>query len=354
MSDLPASEPPRTPVRPPIAEPPGITVAAAARRLGVAPSTLRTWDRRYGLGPREHLPGQHRRYSVDDLARLVLMQQALVRGVSPAEAAGFALTSALPAARPGHAPDAERATDAEHVTDAGPATERGGAAPGTAEDGPGHRVRVGGRMLSMPGAGRRARGLARAAMTMDSGTVRALLLDAVEAHGAQPTWDEVVRPVLGGLAERWVSDGTGVEIEHLVSDAVFAVFAARALQAAPAWEGRPVVLAAAAGERHHLPLVALAAVLAERGVPCRSLGPDLPVDALVTAIRRTAPAALVVWSQDRGTADPDTIRGLPVTRPRVRSFVAGPGWTSVALPAQVIHLGSLTEAADKLTGVARP
>ena len=28
---------------------PRLTVAAVARRLGVAPATLRTWDRRYGL-----------------------------------------------------------------------------------------------------------------------------------------------------------------------------------------------------------------------------------------------------------------------------------------------------------------
>lgn len=33
---------------PPVA---GLTTGALARRLGVSPTTLRSWDRRYGLGP---------------------------------------------------------------------------------------------------------------------------------------------------------------------------------------------------------------------------------------------------------------------------------------------------------------
>jgi transposase-like protein len=337
------------------AEHPRLTVAAAARRLGVAPATLRTWDRRYGLGPREHRPGQHRRYSGADLARLELMQQALVRGVSPAEAARFALSAATlptarPAAEPARGPTGEPGPESGPGPDVGP----GPGGPATPEAYPGGRVRVGGRMLSMPRAGRRARGLARAALTMDSGTVRELLLDSAEADGLQRTWDEVVRPVLNGIAERWASTGTCVEIEHLVSEAVLAVCAARSLQAPPAHDGRPVVLATAPPERPHLPQAVLAAVLAERGVPCRSLGADLPVDALASAIRRTAPVALVLWSQSRSTASPGVIRGLPVTRPRVRSFVAGPGWTNVGLPAPVTHLESLADATDQLTQAACP
>lgn len=68
-----------------------LTVAAVARRLGVAPATLRTWDRRYGLGPSEHSTGEHRRYNAADLARLTLMRKLVIAGVSPAEAAQRAI-----------------------------------------------------------------------------------------------------------------------------------------------------------------------------------------------------------------------------------------------------------------------
>ncbi|WP_249044496.1 MerR family transcriptional regulator, partial [Crossiella equi] len=65
-------------------------MAAMARRLGVAPATLRTWDRRYGLGPTEHSAGRHRRYAPADIARLERMHRALLRGAAPAEAARYA------------------------------------------------------------------------------------------------------------------------------------------------------------------------------------------------------------------------------------------------------------------------
>ena len=54
---------------------PRLTVSGAARRLGIAPATLRTWDRRYGIGPTEHARGRHRRYSADDMS----MVRSLVR-----------------------------------------------------------------------------------------------------------------------------------------------------------------------------------------------------------------------------------------------------------------------------------
>ncbi len=36
----------------------GLGVASVARRLGIAPGTLRTWDRRYGVGPTSHVSGR--------------------------------------------------------------------------------------------------------------------------------------------------------------------------------------------------------------------------------------------------------------------------------------------------------
>src|ERR1039458_2103631 len=80
----------------------GFSVGAVARRLGVAPSTLRTWNRRYGIGARELSPGRHRRYTAEDITRLEHMQRLILRGAAPADAARAALAVPL-AFVPAHA-----------------------------------------------------------------------------------------------------------------------------------------------------------------------------------------------------------------------------------------------------------
>lgn len=74
---------------------PFLTVAAVAKRISIAPATLRTWDRRYGLGPSVHQTGAHRRYGYEDVLRLSLMRLWIFRGVTSAQAASYALGADL-------------------------------------------------------------------------------------------------------------------------------------------------------------------------------------------------------------------------------------------------------------------
>jgi MerR family transcriptional regulator, light-induced transcriptional regulator len=322
-----------------MADGPGLSVGAAARRIGVAPATLRTWDRRYGITPTDHTPGRPRRYSPADLARLDLMQHALNRGATTADAAAHAL-AALPPHR----------DTAQPVPDAGPHDHPVGT---LIRIDPGEQAtRAGGSTLRLGGAGRRARGLGRAAVALDAGTVHRLLTESIAATGLQVTWDDVVRPVLVAVGQRWADTGAGVEIEHLLSDCVTAAFGAVASTAALPVTTRPVLLAGTPGDQHGLPLVVLAATLTQRGVACQSMGPDLPTVALVAAIRRSGPAVVLLWSQRRSTADQQVLRSLPRTRPRYHRFVGGPGWTGVVLPPQVVHLESLQQALDTISAAA--
>ena len=194
--------------------------------------------------------------------------------------------------------------------------------------------------------------MGRAALALDSDLVRELLTESIAAVGLQRTWDDVTRPVLSAVGQRWAITGVGIEIEHLLSNCVTEVFGSAVTAAPdPVSGARPVMLAGMPRDQHLLPLVVLAAMLAQRGVACRSLGADLPVAAMASAIRRLAPAAVVLWSQLSSTAEPKTLGSLPRTRPAFRTFAAGPGWAEVELPPRVVLLTSLLQATDMVSAV---
>ena len=67
-------------------------VGAVSSRLSVTASTLRTWERRYGVGPSFRTQGGHRRYTELDIDRVELMRRLLARGISARDAARVART----------------------------------------------------------------------------------------------------------------------------------------------------------------------------------------------------------------------------------------------------------------------
>ena len=178
----------------------GLTVAAVARRLGVAPATLRTWSRRYGLGPDQHVPGAHRRYDPDDLARLELMRALTLRGVAPADAARAACDVIV---------DREQAVSrfAEALAQSRPDK----AASGRAGGGP---------VLPLGSVDPTTRGLARAAQALDAPRVSAILGEALSRQGVAMTWETLLVPVLLGIGRRWEGGQVGVDVEHLLTECV--------------------------------------------------------------------------------------------------------------------------------------
>ena len=290
----------------------GLSAGAAARRLGVAVTTLRTWHQRYGLGPSHHEPGHHRRYTVEDMARLQIMQRLTAQGVAPAEAAAWA-----------------RRSEVSEVSE--------GEAPIESPAGGGQTIALGSR------ADPAARGLARAAMRLDAPAMRHLLEDAVTDRGVVPAWYQVIMPVLIGIGERYEATERFVEVEHLLSRTVTEVLAA--VPRPPRDRAPRAMLAAADEEQHTLPLEALAAALAQSGVPTRLFGARVPPQALLDAIGRTGPAVVVLWSQLPATGDVKQLeRVLGVPRPPLIVAAAGPGWPLTDLPPEVTPLGNLADA----------
>ncbi|WP_433372970.1 MerR family transcriptional regulator [Actinoplanes sp. CA-142083] len=310
-----------------------LSAGAVARRLGVAVTTLRTWHQRYGLGPSRHEPGRHRRYTAQDLDRLEVMLRLTSQGVAPAEAAAWARGSAS-VASPVSPPTSLTTSSATSP----------GTSPATGRDGGGQAIPLG---HAVPAA----RGLARAAMRLDAPVMRTILERAVADWGVVPAWDDVAVPVLVGIGERYQATQRFVEVEHLISRCVSEVLGAvpRPRPSSPV----RVLLAAADEEQHTLPLEALAAALAQNGVPTRMLGGRVPPLALDDAITRTGPAVVVLWSQIADTGDPAQLtRVLSHPHPPLLVAAGGPGWRPT-LPAGVAQLTTLAEAANLVSAAAR-
>ncbi|GAB3469706.1 MerR family transcriptional regulator [Actinophytocola sediminis] len=297
---------------------PTLAVAAVARRLGIAPATLRTWDRRYGIGPREHTTGRHRRYAPTDVARLELMQQALLRGATPAEAAGYAMRSDRVHPEPGE-PRVRLIATRE---------------PALARD-------THTRSASM-------HGISRAAMAMDAVAAQRLIVDSVHDLGVVAGWDGVLAPALAAIAGRGAHAGAGNEVERMVDECVLAAMVgATPLVTAPR-NPRPVLLCGAPDERPGLGVYVLRAALAQAGIGTQMLGADLPATALAAAVRRTGPCAVAVWAQRPRRGGPEVFGRVPRTRQRVRLLACGPGWFTEELPGRVERLEELSGAVRRI------
>ena len=272
-----------------------LTVAAVARRLGVAPATLRTWDRRYGLGPSAHESGEHRRYCPADLARLTLMRRLITSGVSPCDAAAQAKS---------HKGSINLETI---VTD--------------------YVVRE-----------ELVAALHKAAKGLDKKFIEAALRKDLAQYGVEQSWSEVIVPLLLIVGNEWEASGDGIEVEHLLTEVLKGILREHVEDIRKPVNAHPVLLASVGEELHSLALHALAAALAERKIETYFLGARTPLEALSAMITRSAPPAVFLWAQLSKNADPKFFNDIPAIRPMPRMVLGGPGWSHIdCKDVSVVH-----------------
>jgi len=281
-----------------------LTVAAVARRIGVAPGTLRTWDRRYGLGPSSHEAGEHRRYCPSDLAQLTLMRRLIVSGVAPADAAVRAKAHS-------------GSVSVEHEIQSFEVRE------------------------DVVGS------LHRAAKSLDKNFVETLLRKDIADNGVIATWTEVIVPLLFLVGDEWAATGTGIEVEHMLSESIKRLMREGVSEIKEPLNTQPVLLASVGEELHCLALHALAAALAEKGIETFFLGARTPLEAISGMVKRAAPPAVFLWAQLEQNSDPKFFNELPVVRPAPRVIVGGPGWDRDSC-ADVVVAQDLTHACAEI------
>jgi DNA-binding transcriptional MerR regulator len=281
-----------------------LTVAAVARRIGVAPATLRTWDRRYGLGPSEHVEGEHRRYCPKDLAKLTMMRRLIVAGLAPAEAAE-------------QARNCKSAVKVETLVK-------------------GFEVRE-----------EVVEAIYKALQGFDKAFIEKTLDHEIDTYGVEGAWSDVIVPTLFLIGQEWEINQSGIEIEHLFSEILKRTMHNRVVELKKPINARPVLLAAVGEELHSLPLYALAAALCERNIDTYVLGARTPLSALSAMITRCAPPAIFMWAQLPKNAESKYWNEIPAIRPAPRIVVGGPGWDAIEC-SEVIKAEGLEHACEEI------
>jgi DNA-binding transcriptional MerR regulator len=264
------------------------SVGTVAERLGVPAATLRSWDRRYGIGPSQRTEGGHRRYGEEDIQRVRVMARFTARGVPAQSAARVALS--MDADRLLIETDGDR--DARSTADRQDAVEA----------------------------------ICSAALSLDAESLSRIYQRTLRDRDLVSAWTEVFAPALRTVGDRWGDGSLGVECEHLASEVLATELRTVIRLSRPHAPNGDIVLACADEEQHHLPLLAVEAELASHGVAALGLGARMPTDALQRLLKVHRPSRLFLWASIARQVDERLWQVLADVSWQLDVVVGGPGW----------------------------
>lgn len=222
---------------------PRYTVKQVSAITGVLATTLRVWERRYGVVKPERSQGGYRLYTPEQVEMLRRMA-ALVEGGMAASLAARTIASGSP-------PDAGDAATLGRLD------------------------------------------LVAAAMSLDPASLDAVLASAFAAAPLDVVCQAWLMPELERLGAAWAQGELTVAHEHFASAGVLRALGRRFDEARPTEPGR-VLVGLPPGSHHQLGLFAFATCLRQRGVDVVYLGADVPVADWERAATSLAPRAAVL------------------------------------------------------------
>jgi methylmalonyl-CoA mutase cobalamin-binding subunit len=309
MTDDQAMSKPGTTGEDPLA---GASIRVVANRTGIAPDTLRVWERRYGFPRPSRRPGGSRVYSESDIARLHVVAHALAAGFRPSEVVALPL------------PDLRKLVDASAAD-----------VPGRSRSGP-SRPRSAADVPSPAGPSPGVDAMLEALRADDVVALRARLRSAAVSLGPRAFVTELAHPMVLRIGELWAEGALEVRHEHLASACLTSQLHLL-LGALDDGERTPsVLLATLPDEPHVLGLDMVAVYLATSLAAPRLLGADTPPAEVTDAAR--AMAVDVVGLSISPAADGDlasrAVKAVVAALPsRVELWLGGAGAPIVAAAA---------------------
>lgn len=184
----------------------------------------------------------------------------------------------------------------------------------------------------------------------DPTTMRRVLEQATEACGLGGCLDDVLLPGMRAIGALWQSGQCGIEKERLATECARAWLQSHEVLVPAPDRGPPVVLACGPTDQHSLALEALGILLRYEGQECRLLGARVSTRALVTAIRASLPAAVVIVSHLRANRN-RAAESLRLAHEQVPElFYAGDAFATARLRRNLpgTYLGTRLQTASSL------
>lgn len=226
------------------------TVKRAAELTGIAPDTLRMWERRYAVVTPARTGGGYRLYDDGALRRLSAMHALVASGWAARQAAERVLA------------DEETGVDELRVEPVARIGDTGA--------------------------------LARVARRLDGEALDAVLDEAFALGTFEQVVDGWLMPSLAEVGAAWREGTVTVAGEHFVSASVQRRLAAAFDAAGRSFRGPRVVVGLARGSRHELGVLAFATALRRTGLDVVYVGSDLPTEGWVDTVRAQSPDAVVI------------------------------------------------------------
>ncbi len=255
------------------------TIKRVAELTGLPPTTLRAWERRYGVVAPIRSEGGYRLYDDAAVRVLTTMSALVLQGWSPSQAAEEATRRIASGA------------DSEAVTvHAQPADE-----------------------------------LATAAARLDQSGVTRALDERFSVSSFETVIDDWLMPSMDSLGSAWADGRVSVAGEHLAAYAVMRRLSAAYDAASAGATGPRIVVGLPPGARHELGILAFAVAARRAGLRAAYLGADLPVADWISAAAEHQPRAAVLSATQESElpALSAVVDGLRASQPALLIAVGG-------------------------------
>lgn len=262
---------------------PLLSIGDVAAATGIAPDTIRVWERRYGKPEPVRLPSGHRRYTGDQIRWLRRIAEALARGHRPGKVV--------------------RAAEEELDAILGPLpTEK------SVEE--------------------EVEGMMQMVRAFNSASLNSTLREAWNEMEPGPFLDERVAPLLVAVGEAWRDGDLNVRHEHFLSEVLEDLLRSLRLGCPASRDSGLVLFATLPEEEHGLGIQMAALMCAVHRVRTHIIGIETPIEEMIAAVSETKANALALTvSLSSGGVDNDRrlaeLRGLAPDN--VRIVVGGQG-----------------------------